>query len=162
MRRFLETICEQWSHERLCFGAVGGILCSMDTEQAALTIRVLADSRKTQESQPRPQLVWSDSDLRGTRDTWAVAQELFRSAQKHVLISTYNVGHKRKGSGEPGHPLLRPLAERMEKLPKLRVWLFFHLRRMPWRFHAGSGHGRLRALVSNGVVALARPASVVF
>ncbi len=108
----------------------------MDGEQAAVTLRLLADSRKAQESVPKPQLVWSDLDVRGNRDTSVVAHELFRSAQRYVLVSTYNLGHKRREGEEPGHPLLRPLAERMAQLPKLRVRMFCNLKRMPWQMEA--------------------------
>lgn len=112
----------------------------MERSQALMTLRLLADSRRAAEAVPRPQLVWSDLDLRGSRDTSVVAQELFREAQQYVLISTYNLGHKRK-EGEPaGHPVLRPLAERMCAVPSLRARLFLNLRRMPWQAEANEEH----------------------
>ena len=89
----------------------------MDGEQAAVTLRLLADSRKAQEPVPKPQLVWSDLDVRGNRDTSVVAHELFRSAQRYVLVSTYNLGHKRREGEELGHPLLRPLRSAWHNYP---------------------------------------------
>jgi phosphatidylserine/phosphatidylglycerophosphate/cardiolipin synthase-like enzyme len=106
---------------------------NMDRLQAAMALQLLADSKRAAESAPRPQLVWSDLDLRGSRDTSVVANELFRQAQQYVLVSTYNLGHKRRTDDPPGHPVLRLLAERMLAVPKLRARLFFNLRRMPWQ-----------------------------
>jgi phosphatidylserine/phosphatidylglycerophosphate/cardiolipin synthase-like enzyme len=108
----------------------------MDRAQAAVALHLLAEAKRDAESAPRPQLVWSDLDLRGSRDTSVVAHELFREAKKYVLVSTYNLGHKRR-DGEPvGHPVLRPLAERMAEVPKLRARMFINLRRMPWQTDA--------------------------
>jgi phosphatidylserine/phosphatidylglycerophosphate/cardiolipin synthase-like enzyme len=106
---------------------------AMERIQAVATLRMLADVRRAAEAAPRPQLVWSDLDLRGSRDTAVVAHELFREAENYVLLSTYNLGHKRR-EGEPvGHPVLRPLADRMAAVPALRVRLFINLRRQPWQ-----------------------------
>lgn len=109
---------------------------SMDAAQAAVALHLLAEAKRAAESAPRPQLVWSDLDLRGSRDTAVVAHELFREAQKTVLVSTYNLGHKRRDGDPAGHPVLRPLAERMAAVPKLRARLFINLRRMPWQSDA--------------------------
>lgn len=108
----------------------------MDRAQAVVALHLLAEAKREAESAPRPQLVWSDLDLRGSRDTSVVAHELFREAQKYVLISTYNLGHRRKDGEPAGHPVLRPLAERMVAVPKLRARLFINLRRMPWQSDA--------------------------
>lgn len=113
---------------------------AMDRAQAAVAIHLLADAKRAAESGPRPQLVWSDLDLRGSRDTSVVAHELFRDAQRSVLVSTYNLGHKRRDGDPAGHPVLRPLAERMAELPKLRARLFINLRRMPWQAQADDDH----------------------
>jgi phosphatidylserine/phosphatidylglycerophosphate/cardiolipin synthase-like enzyme len=80
--------------------------------------------------------VWSDLDVRGSRDTAVVAHELFREARHYVLLSTYNLGHRRRENDPPGHPVLRPLAERMAAIPGLRVRLFANLRRMSWQTEA--------------------------
>lgn len=61
---------------------------SMTAAQAAVALHLLAEAKRAAESAPRPQLVWSDLDLRGSRDTAVVAHELFREAKKSVLIST--------------------------------------------------------------------------
>jgi len=45
--------------------------CSMATPQAA-TLRLLAESKPAAEGTPRPQLLWSDLDVRGSRDTAVV------------------------------------------------------------------------------------------
>lgn len=109
---------------------------AMDRAQAVLTLRLLAESRRAAESAPRPKLVWSDLDVRGSRDTAVVAHELFREAERSVLISTYNLGHKRREGEPPGHPVLRPLAERMSVRPNLRARLFLNIKRMPWQTDA--------------------------
>lgn len=110
--------------------------CSMEAAQAAVTLRLLAESKRAAEGTPRPQLVWSDLDVRGSRDTAVVAQELFREARQYVLLSTYNLGHRRREGEPPGHPVLRPLADRMSAVPGLRVRLFVNLRRMSWQADA--------------------------
>ena len=109
---------------------------AMDRAQAAVALHLLAEAKRAAESAPRPQLVWSDLDVRGSRDTSVVAHELFREAQRYVLISTYNLGHKRRDGDPAGHPVLRPLAERMAELPRLRARLFINLRRMSWQADA--------------------------
>lgn len=109
---------------------------SMAAPQAALALRLLAESRRAVEGNPRPQLVWSDLDVRGSRDTAVVARELFREAGRYVLLSTYNLGHRRREGEPPGHPVLRPLAERMSVVPALRARLFVNVRRMPWQAEA--------------------------
>lgn len=111
---------------------------SMDSVQAATTLRLLADAHAAAEAAPRPQLVWSDLDLRGSRDTAIVAQELFREARRSVLVSTYNLGHRPRDEAPPGHPVLRPLAERMAAQPGLRVRLFFNLPRKAWQADASA------------------------
>ncbi len=100
----------------------------MNPEQVAITLQLLAEERRRAE-EARAQLVWSDHDLRGARDTAVVAHELFREAQSSVLVSTFNVGHKHKEGEPPGHPLLAPLAARMVAVPALVVRVFLNIKR---------------------------------
>jgi hypothetical protein len=114
--------------------ALGFLRCleqaGIRSRQAALVTRLMAAARRDVESKPRPQLVWSDLDLRGSRDTSIVLSELFREAEHSVLLSTYNLGHKARDGESPGNPVLRPLARRMAERPRLTVRLFVNLRRI--------------------------------
>ncbi len=101
---------------------------AMKPEQAALTLHLVAEERRRFE-EARAQLVWSDHDLRGARDTAVVAHELFREARASVLVSTFNMGHRHKDGEAPGHPLLAPLAARMASVPSLSVRLFLNIKR---------------------------------
>jgi hypothetical protein len=105
----------------------------MTSFQAAMTLRLVVDARRATDDYERPQLVWSDLDVRGLRDTAVVAQELFRSAERSVVVSTFSVGYHREPGELPGHPLLRPLAERMSAKPNLSVRVFLNVKRMDWQ-----------------------------
>ncbi|WP_437939474.1 DISARM system phospholipase D-like protein DrmC [Sorangium sp. So ce341] len=100
------------------------------------TLRLAADARRAGDSRPAPSLVWSDLDIAGSRDTSVVCRELFRSAEKAVLLSTFSLGHKASESEEKGNPVLKPLAQRMHERPGLTVRLFVNLRRLVHMAHA--------------------------
>lgn len=106
-------------------------------DQAALVVQWLAEERRRADD-ARAQLVWSNYDLRGARDTAVVAQELFRDAKTSVVVSTFNMGHRRQEGAPPGHPLLAPLAARMSAVPELSVRVFTHIK--PWGDGAGVDH----------------------
>lgn len=98
-------------------------------EGMAAALRLAEEARRAGEERPRPVLVWSDLDMRGSRDTRVVCEELFREARVSVLVSTFSWGHW-AGEGEAkGNPVFWPLAKRMEQIPGLRVRLFVNLRR---------------------------------
>ena len=63
-------------------------------------------------------LVWTGPTAHGlsSRDTRVVVRELFESAERHVIVSTYAMFN--------GRELFEPLAERMAAVPGLRVQLF--------------------------------------
>ena len=100
------------------------------------TLRTAAAARRVGESKPAPALVWSDLDLAGSRDTAVVCRELFRDAERSVLLSTFSLGHRASDGEEPGNPVLRPLAEQMVVRPELTVRLFVNLRRLAHMAHA--------------------------
>ncbi len=96
----------------------------------AVALRVAEAARRTGEARPQPALVWSDLDLAGSRDTAVVCKELFRGAERSVIVSTYNLGHRAKDGAPKGNPVLLPLATRMAEVGDLTVRLFVNLRRL--------------------------------
>lgn len=101
----------------------------LDQRGLVATLRMAETMRRTTEQRPTPTLVWSDLDLAGSRDTGVVCNELFRNAEKSVLLSTFSLGHKAKDGEEKGNPVFRPLAMRMVEQPELQVRLFVNLQR---------------------------------
>ncbi len=71
------------------------------------------------------ELVWTgpESSIAHSRDTAVVIGELFRSAMRSILISTFVVHQP--------EIVFRPLADRMAEIPALRVQLFVHVGRDP-------------------------------
>jgi len=69
------------------------------------------------------ELVWTgpESSVSHSRDTAVVVDELFRSATRSVLVSTFVV--------QQPETVFRSLAERMAEAPGLRVQLFVHVGR---------------------------------
>lgn len=104
--------------------------------QLAAALRIAEAARKAGEERPQPTLVWSDLDVQGSRDTGIVCNELFRDAERTVLLSTFNLGHKAKDGEAKGNPVLLPLARRMAEVPALHVRLFMNLRRPSYMAHA--------------------------
>jgi hypothetical protein len=102
----------------------------LEGRQLATALRVAEAARKAGEERPRPTMVWSDLDVQGSRDTGIVCNELFRDAEREVLVSTFNLGHRAKDGEAKGNPVLVPLARRMAEVPGLRVRLFLNLRRL--------------------------------
>jgi hypothetical protein len=97
--------------------------------QLAEALRLAAEVRRAGEVQPRPMLVWSDLDLHRSRDTKVVCSDLFRNAERSVVLSTFSIGHKAGENEAAGNPVLLPLAERMQERPAMQVRLFVNLKR---------------------------------
>lgn len=108
----------------------------MNERGLATALRVAETMRRTAEQRPVPTLVWSDLDIGRSRDTGIVCDELFRNAERSVLLSTFSLGHKAKDNEEKGNPVMRPLAMRMAAVPSLEVRLFVNLRRLGHLEHA--------------------------
>jgi phosphatidylserine/phosphatidylglycerophosphate/cardiolipin synthase-like enzyme len=93
-------------------------------EVVAWTLRRLARERR--ESDDRyanvAKLVWSGAsdDDEAIRDTRVVLDDLFRRAQRHVLVSTFVV--------YDGLAVFQRLAEQVQRVPGLRVDLFVNLK----------------------------------
>jgi hypothetical protein len=102
----------------------------------ATALRLAEAARRAGEDRPEPVLVWSDLDVQGSRDTAIVCSELFRNAERDVLVSTFNLGHRSKDGEAKGNPVLLPLARRMVEAPDLHVRLFVNLRRQGRTAHA--------------------------
>ncbi len=82
-------------------------------------LRLLAAEREQgQRVADRVELVWTGPEGQGSRGrhTSVVVRELFASAERSVLVSTFAVYQ--------GKQVFKPLAERMEQRPELRVRLF--------------------------------------
>jgi len=93
-------------------------------EQAALLIEEIAQAKENvQTAKPEYELVLSGPDLDGVhvRDTFAVVNELFVSAQEEVILVGYAVHN--------GKILFQRLAERMQDFPHLRVCMYLDIPR---------------------------------
>jgi len=94
------------------------------TGQISQTLRLLAAERGSAvRAIERVEFVWSGPELPGasSRDTAVVVRELFESAHRLVLVSGYAVYQ--------GKRMFKPLAEKMDASPNLRVRLFFNIHR---------------------------------
>ena len=101
-----------------------------------MALRLAEAARRAGDTTPHPALVWSDLDIAGSRDTAVVCNELFRGAQRSVVLSTFNLGHKAKDGEAKGNPVLLPLATRMAEASALTVRLFVSVRRLEYMSHA--------------------------
>jgi phosphatidylserine/phosphatidylglycerophosphate/cardiolipin synthase-like enzyme len=88
-------------------------------------IERLLTEREIQGGAARPELVWTGPETAGagSRDTAVVVQELFRSAERSVLVASFAV---HQGAG-----VFSVLAERMKAVPDLSVRLFLNVARPP-------------------------------
>jgi hypothetical protein len=102
----------------------------------AAALRLAEAARQAGEAKALPALVWSDLDVAGSRDTAVVCNELFRGAERSVLVSTFNLGHRAKEGEAKGNPVLLPLARRMAEIGNLTVRVFVNLRRLEYMAHA--------------------------
>jgi phosphatidylserine/phosphatidylglycerophosphate/cardiolipin synthase-like enzyme len=102
---------------------IGADLARMDAAGMQLAhivecLQVLAAEREAnQQTLDRLQLVWTGPDVPGSvsRDTGVVMKELFTSARRSVLLSTFTVRR--------GNEVFAPLAEAVDRNPTLQVRL---------------------------------------
>ncbi len=90
----------------------------------ALLLEARADAVDAHNGGARPiELVWTgpETSVSYSRDTSVVVRELFESAQRRLLVSTFVVWQ--------GETIFAPLARRMDALPELHVQLFLHVGR---------------------------------
>ena len=87
---------------------------------------LLEEKREAQRWEDRLSLVWTGPSSKGARlrDTAIVVDELFRRAERSVLISTYSLDW-----GKNLKKLFGELAQKMEKQPALDVRLFVNVGR---------------------------------
>jgi phosphatidylserine/phosphatidylglycerophosphate/cardiolipin synthase-like enzyme len=95
----------------------------MSPQHLALLLSAAADAAEARASQAGAELVWTGPEVPGTssRDTAIVVPELWRSAQRDVLVSTFVV--------HDVATVFLPLAQRMDEVPDLRVRIFLHINR---------------------------------
>lgn len=96
-------------------------------DHIAYTLRLLSAEREaSQEMRDRVDLVWTGPEIAGaeSRDTRAVVRELFATAHRSVLISSFAIDKGRKA-----RELFGELAERMEAHPDLQVRMFLNVKR---------------------------------
>jgi phosphatidylserine/phosphatidylglycerophosphate/cardiolipin synthase-like enzyme len=99
----------------------------MNTANLVYLLRSILAERESQQTQRDSiDLVWTGDEILGAsgRDTRVVVQELFRTAQRSVLISTYAID-----KGENAATLFGGLAAKMDKDFQLRVRLFLNIKR---------------------------------
>jgi len=95
----------------------------MSPRHLGLLLGVAADAAETRASQSGAELVWTGPEVPGTssRDTAIVVPELWRGAQRDVLVSTFVV--------HDVATVFLPLAQRMDEVTDLRVRIFLHINR---------------------------------
>jgi len=96
-------------------------------EDIAYTLRLLAAERdKSQTIRDRVDLVWTGEEVVGntSRDTLVVVRELFSTAKKNILISSFAIDQ-----GEKARRLFGILGQRMDSNPGLQVQMFLNVQR---------------------------------
>ena len=95
----------------------------MSPQHLGLLLGVAADAAEARAGQSGAELVWTGPEVPGTssRDTAIVVPELWRGAQRDVLVSTFVV--------HDVATVFLPLAQRMDEVPDLRVRIFLHINR---------------------------------
>lgn len=96
-------------------------------EHLAYTLHLLAAERITsQEIRDRVDIVWTGEEVVGSqsRSTSVVVRELFSTAKKSVLISSFALD-----KGEKARRLFQLLAQRMDTNSKLQVRMFLNVQR---------------------------------
>lgn len=88
---------------------------------AEVLFAVVAERKFREAASDRVELVWTGPEIPGSqsRDTSVVVRELFATANRTVLISSYTVFL--------GKEVFEPLAVRMEEIGDLRVLLFLNV-----------------------------------
>lgn len=98
-----------------------------EAAHVAWTLRLLASEKATtQKVRDGLDLVWSGPEVAGSqsRDTGAVVRELFLSARKSVLVSSFALD-----KGGKARDLFGGLAARMDGEPELNVRMFVNIKR---------------------------------
>lgn len=93
----------------------------------AAMLNLLAEERAIAQSrQDAIDLVWTGEEILGaeSRDTAVVIQELFKSAQNSVLISSYALDEKSRSQ-----EIFQTLAVRMDEISALQVRMFLNVQR---------------------------------
>lgn len=106
----------------------------LEPHQAAALLRAIAaERRRTQRTRDSVELVWTGPalDEERSRDTSVVVRDLFRTARREVLVSTYSIA-----KGEGAELLFGELATRMDAEPDLRVRLVVTILRQRGEDHA--------------------------
>lgn len=96
----------------------------MTSPQIAVLLQAIAEEKGRSEAQAdRIELVWTGPETTGSRsrDTAAVARELFSSVESSLLVATFAIWQ--------GADVFKPLAARMAERPSLRVRLFLNVMR---------------------------------
>ncbi len=95
----------------------------MAAQHLGLLLGVAADAAEARAGQSGAELVWTGPEVPGTssRDTAIVVPELWRGAQRDVLVSTFVV--------HDIATVFQPLAQRMDEVPDLRVRIFLNIAR---------------------------------
>lgn len=116
------SLCREIVEELNQLSAIG-----VTAKHIAYTLRLLAAERTaSQEVHDRVDVVWTGEEFVGSqsRDTSIVVQEMFSTAKKSVLISSFAVD-----KGEKARKLFQLLAQRMDTNPKLQVRMFLNVQR---------------------------------
>lgn len=93
----------------------------------AYTLRLLAAERENSQTiRDRVDLVWTGDEVVGhsSRDTLVVVRELFSTAKKSILISSFAID-----KGEKARRLFGLLAQRLDANPDLQVQMFLNVQR---------------------------------
>lgn len=96
----------------------------MSGAQIALLLNAISEEKRRSETQAdRVELVWTGPETTGSRsrDTSAVARDLFSTAESTLLVTTFAIWQ--------GAEVFKPLAERMAERPSLKVRLFLNVMR---------------------------------
>ena len=112
-----------------CSDALAAELLRLSSEgmaaaHMALLLEVAADAVAARgDGRASAELVWTgpEASASHSRDTSVVVEELFASAQHQVLVSSFVV--------RQGAVIFKPLADRMDQVPTLRVRLFLDVAR---------------------------------
>lgn len=104
---------------------IDNLVRDIGTNSTATVLDCLADERERNErrADQRVELVWSgpEQEGAGSRDTPALVRQLFKSAERFVIVSGYVV--------YDGESIFDELAARMVGNPMIVCWLFLNVKR---------------------------------
>jgi len=115
-------LCQEIMNELRHLSAMGS-----SPSQIAYSLNLLAAERATvQQVRDRVELVWTGQKIAGSesRDTAVVVRELFNTAKRSVLISSFAIDR-----GEKARALFEGLANRMDMNLALQVRMFLNVQR---------------------------------